>query len=94
MKELEYFHFGEISFHRNDSEDKVSDYCTTTWVDFNYKNFWDKYEEIFQNAQNMTALRRRFKHKITTVGGKGKVAEERRSKKRRMPRKDKRRHTD
>ena len=31
---------------------------------------------MFQNAQNMTALRRRFKQKITTVGGKVKAAEQ------------------
>ena len=27
VKELEYFHFGEMSFHRNDSEDRVANYC-------------------------------------------------------------------
>ena len=73
MKELEYFHFDEMSFHRNDSQDKVADYCTIVGVHFEYTKFWDKDEEIFSNAQNMTALRRRFKQKITMVGGKGKV---------------------
>ena len=72
VKELEYFHFGEMSFHSNDYEDKVVDYCTKTGVHFEYTNFWDKYEEIFQNAKNMTALRKRFKQKITTVDGNGK----------------------
>ena len=47
VKELEYFHFGEMSFHRNDSEDKVSDYCTAIGVHFEYTKFWDKHEEIF-----------------------------------------------
>ena len=42
---------------------------------FEYTNFWDKDEEIFQNAKNMTALRKRFKQKIATVGGKGKAAD-------------------
>ena len=74
MKDLEYFHFGEIIFHRNDSEKKVVDYCTIVGLHFEYTNFWDKDEEVFQNAQNMIALRRRFKQKITTVGGKGKDA--------------------
>ena len=44
VKELEYFHFGEISFHRNDSEDKVANYCTVAGVHFEYTNFWDKDE--------------------------------------------------
>ena len=43
---------------------------------FKYAYFWDKYEEVFLNAQNMTALRIRFKQKIITVGGKGKAAEQ------------------
>ena len=75
MKELEYFHFSEMSFHRNDSEDKVVDYCTAARVHFEYTNSWDKDEEIFRNAQNMTTLRKRFKQKIATVGGKGKAAD-------------------
>ena len=47
VKELEYFHFGEMIFHRNDSENKVVDYCMETGVHFEYTNFWDKDEEIF-----------------------------------------------
>ena len=47
VKELEYFHFEEISFHRNDSEDKVANYCATTGVHFEYIDYWDKYKEIF-----------------------------------------------
>ena len=76
MKELEYFHFGEIIYHRNDSEKKVVEYCAAVGVHFEYANFWDKDEEIFPSPQNMTALSRRFKQKITTVGGKGKDVEQ------------------
>ena len=47
VKELEYFHFGEISFHRNDSKDKVSNYCAAVGVHFEYANYYDKDEEIF-----------------------------------------------
>ena len=75
VKELEYFHFGEMNFHRNDSEDKVANYCTLAGVHLEYTNLWDKDEEIFSNAQKMTALRKRFKQKIATIGGKGKAAE-------------------
>ena len=76
VKELEYFHFGEISFHRNDSEDTVANYCVAAGLHFEYMNYWDKNEEIFHNACNMTALRRIFKQNITTVGGKVKVVEQ------------------
>ena len=89
VKELEYFHFGEISFHRNDSEKKVGYYCTVAGVHFEYANFWDKDEEVFQNAQNMTSLRRRFKQNITIVGGKGKDAEQLKTKEEDVARKRK-----
>ena len=39
VKELEYFHLGEMNFHRNYSEDKVVDYCTVAGVHFEYTNF-------------------------------------------------------
>ena len=76
VKELEYFHFGEIIYHRNDSEKKVAEYCGEVGVHFEYADFWDKDEEIFRSAQNMTSFRRRLKQKITTIGEKGKVAEQ------------------
>ena len=76
VKELEYFPFGEISFHRNDSEDKVANYCAAARVHFEYTNYWDKNEEIFLNARNMTDLRKWFKQNITIEGGKGKVVEQ------------------
>ena len=79
VKEVEYFHFGEMNFHRNDSQNKVANYCKEVGVHFEYIDFWDKDEETFRNAKNMTALRKRFKQKIATVGGKGKVAKKLRS---------------
>ena len=71
VQELEYFHFGEMKLHRNDSQNKVAEHCKEANVNFEYTNHWDKDEEIFRNAKNMTALKRRFKKKITTKGGKG-----------------------
>ena len=50
VKEIEYFHFCEMRFHRNDSENKVVDYFTAIGVHFEHAKFWDKDEEIFQNA--------------------------------------------
>ena len=86
VEELGKFHFGEINFHRNDSRNKVAEHCREANVHFEYTSHWDKDESIFQNAENLTALRRRFKKKITTKGGKGqdeqKRAEEEEARKR------------
>ena len=71
VQELEHFHFGEMNFHRNDSQNKVVEHCKEANVHFEYTNHWDKDEEIFRNAENMTALKRIFKKKITTKGDKG-----------------------
>ena len=64
-----------MNFHRNDSQNKVANYCKEAGVHFEYTDFWEKDEETFRNAKNMTSLRKRFKQKITTVGGKGKTTE-------------------
>ena len=73
VMELEYFHFGEMNFHRNDSHNKVADYCKEARIHFEYTDFWDKDKDTFRNAKNITALKKRFKQKITTMGGKGKT---------------------
>ena len=86
VEELEKFHFGEINFHRNDSRNKVAEHCKEANVHFEYTSHWDKDESILRNAENITALKRRFKKKITTKGGKGqdeqKKAEEEEARKR------------
>ena len=75
-----------MNFHRNDSRNKVAEHCKEANVHFEYTKFLDKDEEIFRNAKNMIALKKRFKQKITIVGGKGKttkkVAEEEEARKR------------
>ena len=75
VKELEYFRFREMNFHRIDFENKVANYCKEAWVHFKYTDFWDKDEETFHNAKNITALKKKFKQKITTMGGKGNTSE-------------------
>ena len=70
VEELERFHFGEMPFHRNDSYSKA-EHCNANNVHFEYTHHWDREESVFHNALNITALRRRFKKKITTKGGKG-----------------------
>ena len=86
VEELEKFHFGEINFHRNDSRNKVVEHCREANVHFEYTSHWDKDESIFQNVENITTLKRIFKKKITTKGGKGqdeqKKAEEEEARKR------------
>ena len=67
---MEKFYFDEKSFHRNDSQGKVAAHCAFVKVHFEYSNHWEKDEDIFRNACNMTALNKRFRQKITTVGGK------------------------
>ena len=45
--ELEYFCFGKMNFHRNDSHNKVVEYCREVGIHFEYTDFWDKHVEKF-----------------------------------------------
>ena len=87
VEELEKFHFGEINFHRNDSRNKVTKHCKEANVHFEYTSHWDKDRSIFQNAENMTALKRRFKRISLLKVGKTKL--NRRKPMKRKPRKEK-----
>ena len=80
VEELERFHFGEMPFHRNYSRGKVAEHCKENNVHSEYTHHWDREESIFQSALNIIALRRRFKKKITTKGGKGDEQEKLRKK--------------
>ena len=71
VEELDKFHFGEIPFHGNDSHNKVAEHYKEANVHFEYTHHWDREESVFRSALNITALRKRFKKKITTKGGKG-----------------------
>ena len=62
-----------MNFHRNDSRNKVADYCKEVGINFEYTDFWGKDKETFISAKNITTLKNRFKQKITTMGGKGKL---------------------
>ena len=72
---MDHFNFGEMNFHRNDSQNKVADYCKESGIIFEYTEFWDKDEATFRSEKNMTAHKKRFKQKITNMGGKGKTSE-------------------
>ena len=64
-----------MNFHRNESCNKVADYCKEAGINFEYTYFWDKDKATFRSAKNITSLKKRFKQKITTMGGKGKISE-------------------
>ena len=64
-----------MNFHKNDSYNKVAEYCKEAGINFEYTDFYDKDEATFRSAKNITALKKRFKQKITTMGGKGKTSE-------------------
>ena len=71
VKDLENFHFGEKSFHGNDSMDKVAEHCALVGVRYAYSHQFDKDEKIYRNANNMISLSKCFKKKSSTSGGKG-----------------------
>ena len=56
VRELEIFHFGEKSFHINDSQGKVAAHRALLKVNFEYTAHVDKGEEIYRNTCNMTTL--------------------------------------
>ena len=60
-----------MHFHRNDSRNKIAEHYKEVNVHFEYPSHWDREESIFCSSQNITTLRRSFKKKITTKGGKG-----------------------
>ena len=63
IKELESFHFGEKSFHRNDSQGKVAAHKALLKVNLEYTNHVDKEEEVYRNIYSMTSLSKRLKRK-------------------------------
>ena len=70
VKYLEKFHFSEKNFRRNDVEGKFVDHCMNVGVRYEYSHHFDKDEEVYRNARNMTALSKRFRKKGNTIRGK------------------------
>ena len=70
VKELEIFHFGEKSFHRNDSKGKVAAYKVTLKVNFQYTDYVDKDEEKYRNFCIMTTLNKWLNRKTSISGVK------------------------
>ena len=70
VKYLDKFRFGEKSFRRNDTDGKVAEHCKFVGVRYEYTHYFDKDEEVYGNASNMTALSKHFKKKGSTSRGK------------------------
>ena len=63
VKCLQNFHFGEKSFHRNDSSGKVVEHCAIIGICYEYSYHFDNDEEVYRATNNITALSKRFKKK-------------------------------
>ena len=70
-EELGKFHFGEMTFKRNDTHERMAEHCRKHKVFYEYTHHFDNDESVFRRAPNMTALNKRFKPKHSTKGGKG-----------------------
>ena len=71
IEELEKFHFGEMTFRRNDTHERMAEHCRKHKVFYEYTHHFDNDESVFRRAPNMTALNKRFKPKHSAKGGKG-----------------------
>ena len=71
IEELGKFHFGEMTFRRNDTHGRMAEHCKKHKVFYEYTHHFDRDEYVFRSAPNMTALSRIFKPKHPTKGGKG-----------------------
>ena len=69
VKELEISHFGEVSFHRNDSQGKVATHKSTHKVNYEYSDYVDKEEQVFRNVYSMVAVSKQLKRKSSRVKG-------------------------
>ena len=72
VKDLEIFHFGQKSFHRNDSQGMVAAHKASHKVNFEYADYIDKEEQVFRNVYSMAALSKRLKGK--SFGAKGSIS--------------------
>ena len=69
VKEQGIFHFGEVSFHRNDSQGKVAAHKETHKVNYEYLDYVDKEEQVYINVYNMASLSKILKRKASGIKG-------------------------
>ena len=58
VRELEIFHFTKKSFHINDSSGRAVEHCAVIGIRYEYTDQFDKDEEVYRAASNMTELRK------------------------------------
>ena len=78
-----------MNFHGNDSLNKVAKHCKEANIHFEYTNFWDKDEETFKSAKNITALKKIFKQKSLLWAEKEKLYRRLRQLKKKRPKRGK-----
>ena len=69
VKELGIFHFGEVNFHRNDSQGKVEAHKATHKVNYEYSYYVDKEEQVYRNIYSVASLSKSSKRKAPGVKG-------------------------
>ena len=69
VKELEIFHFGEKSFHRNHSQGKVATHKAAHKVNFEYIDYIDKEEQLFRNVYSKAVVSKQLKRNASGVKG-------------------------
>ena len=57
--------------HWNYSQGKVASYKAALKLNFEYADYMEKYEEIYRNVYNMTALNKQLRLKTIAAGDKG-----------------------
>ena len=61
IQELEKFRFGEMTFRRNDTHERMTEHCRKHKVFYEYTHHIDRDESVFRRAANMTVLSKRLK---------------------------------
>ena len=70
---METFHFGEKFFQRNNSIGNAAEHCATVKIHFEYLDFFNRDEEVFRRANNLTELGRHFLKKSSASGSKDSI---------------------
>ena len=70
VKDLETFHFGQKSFQINDSRGNFVEHRVEVKINYEYIDFFSKYEEAFRRANNFIELKKHFGRKSGASGRK------------------------
>ena len=69
VKELQIFHFIEMSFYQNDFQGKVEAHKVAHKVNFEYVDYEYKEEQVYINVYSMAALRKNLKRNPLGIKG-------------------------